>query len=71
MVIDDVYTLQHFEDMFQTGNFEDRMKIEKCQKKNDVTFFFFDNITSNNYHCLSYHGPATKLTNLFLNTTAR
>lgn len=71
MVIDEVYTLQHFDDMFETGNFEDRMKIEKCQKRNDVTFSFYDNVTSSNFHCLSYHGPATKLVDLFLNTSAR
>ncbi|KAJ8925279.1 hypothetical protein NQ315_009107 [Exocentrus adspersus] len=70
VLIDEVYTLQHFEDMFETGNFEDRMKIDECQRRSEVTFFFYDNITSHNFYCLSYHGPATKLTDLFLNTSA-
>ncbi|CAG9821026.1 unnamed protein product [Phaedon cochleariae] len=69
--IDEVYTLQHFENMFETGNFEDRMKIEKCLNKPDLTFFFYDNITAKHAQCLSYHGPATKLTELFLNNTAK
>ncbi|VEN54367.1 unnamed protein product [Callosobruchus maculatus] len=70
VTIDEVYTLQHFEDMFETGNFEDRMQIDKCRKKQNISFFFYNNITANNYHCLSYHGPVTKLVQLFLNTTA-
>nr|CAH7723876.1 unnamed protein product [Callosobruchus chinensis] len=70
VTIDEVFTLQHFEDMFETGNFEDRMQIDKCRKKQHVSFFFYNNITANNYRCLSYHGPAIKLTQLFLNTTA-
>lgn len=28
--IDQVYVLQHFKDMFSSGNFEDRMKVEAC-----------------------------------------
>lgn len=57
--------------MFATGNFEDRMKIDKCQKQYQHHFFFYSNITSKSYHCLSYHGPATKLVNLYLNTMAQ
>ncbi|CAH1991284.1 unnamed protein product [Acanthoscelides obtectus] len=69
VTIDEVYTLQHFEDMFETGNFEDRMELKnKC--KEDLSFFLYSNITANKYYCLSYHGPATKLSQLFLNTTA-
>nr|CAI5848334.1 unnamed protein product [Callosobruchus analis] len=70
VTVDEVYTLQHFEDMFETGNFEDKMQIERCKKKQHLSFFFYNNITTNNHHCLSYHGPATKLAHLFLNTTA-
>ncbi|KAJ8963976.1 hypothetical protein NQ314_005235 [Rhamnusium bicolor] len=70
VIIEKVYTLQHFEDMFETGNFEDRLKIEECQDTHKLNFFFYENITAKNVHCLSYHGPATKLTELFLNTSA-
>lgn len=31
--IDQVFVLQHFESMFKTGNFEDKMKIEPCEGK--------------------------------------
>nr|XP_023014074.1 GDP-fucose protein O-fucosyltransferase 2 isoform X1 [Leptinotarsa decemlineata] len=71
IVIDEIYSLQHFEDMFETGNFEDRMKIDKCLRKEEPTFFFYKNITAKISYCLSYHGSATKLTELFLNTTAK
>lgn len=71
VVIDEVYNLQHFEDMFETGNFEDRMEIAPCQKKDDNTYFFYKNVTGATVRCLSYHGPATKLTELLRNTTAK
>lgn len=32
-VLDQVYILQHFEDTFTSGNFNDRMKLEECQEK--------------------------------------
>lgn len=66
VIIDEVYTLQHFEDMFETGNFDDRIEINECQKKYEHLFFFYDNITSKSYNCLSYHGPVSKLKELFL-----
>ncbi|XP_072379841.1 GDP-fucose protein O-fucosyltransferase 2-like [Diabrotica undecimpunctata] len=71
VVIDEVYNLQHFEDMFETGNFEERMNIEKCQRTYDKTYLFYKNITAKDVKCLSYHGPATKLTELFVNTSAK
>lgn len=69
--IEQVLTLQHFEDMFETGNFEDRMKFDDCNRNFDYTYFFYKNITAKKIQCLSYHGPATKLTEAFLNTTAK
>lgn len=57
--------------MFETGNFEERMKINECQKKYEHLFFFYENITSKSYYCLSYHGPVTKLKELFLKTAKK
>lgn len=71
VIIDEVYTLQHFEDMFETGNFEEKMKITKCQQKNHHTFFFYNNITSNVDYCILYSGAVTKLKELFINTEAK
>ncbi|KAG5893239.1 hypothetical protein JTB14_013401 [Gonioctena quinquepunctata] len=71
VIIDEVYTLQHFKDMFETGNFEERMTLEKCTRKEEPSFFFYKNITAKHSQCLSYHGPATKLTELFLSSPAK
>ncbi|KAJ3648605.1 hypothetical protein Zmor_020398 [Zophobas morio] len=71
VVIDEVYILQHFKDMFETGNFEDRMKIEECRAKSHLIYFFYNNITSKNVKCLSYHGPATKLSELLDKSPAK
>lgn len=64
-VIDKVYILQHFEDMFESGHFEEKWSIEKCRKPPKLRFFYHTNITSNNVQCLSFHGPASKLAEIF------
>ncbi|XP_019753313.2 GDP-fucose protein O-fucosyltransferase 2 isoform X2 [Dendroctonus ponderosae] len=64
-ILDEVYVLQHFEDMFESGNFEEKWLIEKCQKPPKMKFFYYANITASNVKCLSFHGPATKLAELF------
>lgn len=57
--------------MFKTDNFEDRMKINNCEKQYEHTFFYYNNFSAKSYKCLSYHGPATKLTELLLHTNAQ
>lgn len=47
--------------MFETGNFEERMSIEDCEKEIATSFFYYDNITSNNIRCLSFHGHVANL----------
>lgn len=69
--INEVYILQHFKDMFESGNFEDRMKVEKCAQNFQINYFFYKNMTSKNIKCLSYHGPATKLSELLLKSSAK
>lgn len=72
IAIDDVYVLQHFEDMFDTGNFEERMQIEKCHNnKHDPSYFFYSNITSNNIKCLSFHGHASQLADILKTSSAK
>ncbi|XP_066257171.1 GDP-fucose protein O-fucosyltransferase 2 [Euwallacea similis] len=70
-IIDTVYVLQHFEEMFKSGNFEDKWEIEKCQKLPKLRFFYYTNITSYNVQCLSFHGPSTKLIEVFKQDQAR
>lgn len=69
--IEEVYVLQHFEDMFESGNFEDRMAISDCLQEIKTNFFFYDNVTSDNIKCLSFHGYTSQLINVIDNTTAR
>lgn len=71
VLIDEVYVLQHFEDMFKTGNFEDRLAIEDCQTEIQTNFFYYNNITSKNMRCLSFHGHTSLLTKILESTEAR
>ncbi|XP_066152353.1 GDP-fucose protein O-fucosyltransferase 2 isoform X2 [Euwallacea fornicatus] len=70
-IIDKVYVLQHFEEMFKSGNFEDKWEIGKCQKLPKLRFFYYTNITSYNVQCLSFNGPSTKLIEVFKQDRAR
>lgn len=81
-VIDKVYVLQHFEDTFTTGNFEDRLKIEPCQnrflykkdeKKNIFKGYFwgYSNITAKEAQCLSFHGHASQLIDFVVENKAK
>ncbi|KAI4467185.1 gdp-fucose protein o-fucosyltransferase 2 [Holotrichia oblita] len=69
--IDDVYILQHYQDMFETGKFEEKMSIEDCNEPIRVNYFYYNNITSNNVRCLSFHGYTSQLTSVLKNSTAR
>jgi peptide-O-fucosyltransferase len=71
VVIDEVYVLQHFKDMFETGNFKNKMQIEECAENYQINYFFYKNLTSHNVKCLSYHGPATKLSQLLQKSSAK
>lgn len=69
--IDEVYVLQHYSDMFETGNFEERMSVEPCQKEIQTNFYHYSNITSDNIKCLSFHGHSLNLIELLETSTAR
>lgn len=71
VLIDDVYVLQHFEDMFKTGNFEDRLAVENCQSEIQTNFFFYKNMTAKNMYCLSFHGHTSLLSRILEKTAAR
>ncbi|KAL1512523.1 hypothetical protein ABEB36_002104 [Hypothenemus hampei] len=71
LLIHTVYILQHFEDMFKSGRFEDKWNIEKCQRPPKLRFFHYANITSKNIQCLSFHGPSTKLIEIFKQDESR
>lgn len=71
VVIDEVYVLQHFEDMFKTGNFEERLAVDNCQNEIETNFFFYKNVTSKNMRCLSFHGHTSLLTRILETSKAR
>lgn len=68
--IEEVYTLQHFKDMFETGNFEERMAIEDCQGKIKKSFFN-NRLISNNIKCLSFHGHVSQLTEILKKSSSK
>lgn len=63
--------MQHFEDMFETGMFNDKYAIEPCQKPVHISYFHYNNITSNNVSCLSFHGPTSQLSRLLKDSPAK
>ncbi|KAF5280131.1 hypothetical protein FQA39_LY18133 [Lamprigera yunnana] len=69
--IDNVYILQHYEDMFKTGQFEDKMEFQKCNKPIRTNFYHYNNITSSNIKCLSFHGHAKDLEYIFKQSAAQ
>lgn len=60
-LIDEVYILQHFPDMFENGIFEERATFQPCKKQSVPTYFNYPNLTSNDVRCLAFHGPAVNL----------
>lgn len=71
LIIDEVFILQNFEDMFKTGNFEDKMAVEECTENDFVNFYEYDNLTSNNIRCLSFHGHASQLISILEKSTSK
>lgn len=69
--IDEVYVLEHFEDMFETGNFEDRFEETRCGDDINVKFYNYVNLTSDNIKCLSFHGYMSQLTKILNKSKAR
>lgn len=68
--IEETYVLQHFKDMFETGNFEERMAIEDCQDKIKKSFFN-NRLISSNVKCLSFHGHVSQLTEILEKSTSK
>jgi peptide-O-fucosyltransferase len=66
LVIDEVYKLQNFEDMFENGVFVDKFQEVACSSKNKRTgsYFNYKNITENKLVCMSFQGSAAKLYDL-------
>lgn len=69
--IEDVYVLQHYEDMFSSGKFEEKMNISSCVKEPTTNFYYYQNVTSNNIRCLSFHGHTSQLTKILKETNAQ
>lgn len=70
-LLDEVYILQNFEDMFTTGNFEDRFAVEPCAQKQIINFYEYGNLTSKNIKCLSFHGLASQLSKILTKSDSR
>jgi peptide-O-fucosyltransferase len=66
LVIDEVYKLQHFEDMFEDGVFVDKFQEVACnsKEKKRKSYYNYKNITENKLVCMSFQGSAAKLYDL-------
>lgn len=69
--IDEVYVLQHFEDMFESGKFEEKLELQKCRTQKHPTYFYYGNLTSLNVNCLFFHGSALKLIDILEKSKAK
>lgn len=63
LIIDRVYRLKHFEEMFENGEFVDKYELEpNCTNENKAgPFFGYRNLTTKNFSCLRFQGSAIRL----------
>ena len=66
VTLSEVYRLQHFENMFESGVFVDKFEETACRKSEYDNFHYFDyhNITEHSITCLNFQGSATLLINV-------
>ena len=66
VTISEVYRLQHFENMFESGVFVDKFEETACPRSDYDNYHYFDyhNITENSITCLNFQGSATLLINV-------
>ncbi|XP_058794210.1 GDP-fucose protein O-fucosyltransferase 2 isoform X2 [Phymastichus coffea] len=71
-VLDYVYFLRNDEEMFKTGNFEDKNIITSCPNKGvpyekgikeeyTGVFWYYSNITAKKFDCITFHGTTLDL----------
>lgn len=64
--ISEVYSLQHFEAMFESGVFVDKFEETACTRTDNDNYHFLEyyNITENTITCLNFQGSASLLVNV-------
>ncbi|XP_069692474.1 GDP-fucose protein O-fucosyltransferase 2 [Periplaneta americana] len=81
LTLDVVYVLQHYEDMWKSGKWEDKFSIEPCNEEIYYSklssgkfrgwFWGYSNITASEVQCLSFHGHVSLLRGVVQNLSAR
>ncbi|XP_040172562.1 GDP-fucose protein O-fucosyltransferase 2 isoform X2 [Anopheles arabiensis] len=63
VVLDEVYKLKHFEQMFENGVFVDKFEEHVCPKGHDgaLAYFGYGNFTADAFTCLHFQGSAMLL----------
>lgn len=70
IVLDEVYQLQHFENMFENGVYKEKFEQIACPKTNqrrlsiNRNYFGYKNMTENKLICLQFQGSASLLSNV-------
>jgi peptide-O-fucosyltransferase len=80
-VLDVVYVLQHYKDMWESNQWVEKFEVQPCHEKHRYRllkdgqytgwFWGYANITAAEVHCLSFHGHASKLKGVLENLKAR
>lgn len=66
VLIDEVYRLKHYKDMFANGVFVDKFERTKCSKSEQTAgnYFGYHNLTAKKVSCVNFQGAANLLTDL-------
>ncbi|XP_045460852.1 GDP-fucose protein O-fucosyltransferase 2 [Harmonia axyridis] len=70
-VIDEVYVMKNWNEMMKSGNFMNKLEVAACDQEEQISYFYYTNITSNNVKCMRFHGPSTLLTQILSASSAR
>lgn len=62
VIVNEVYRLKHYKDMFENGVFVDKFDKTKCSASEAPSEFFgYRNLTANKVTCLNFQGAANLL----------
>lgn len=70
-IIEQTYTLENFDEMFETGFFENKYEKRQCKRHYKLDFFGFSNITTNSKQCLAFQGHVDMFKSIFQNYAHR
>lgn len=73
LVIDEVFILKHFEEMFETGNFQDKYEYTNdCKEKTELNDLWgYSNVTFGTVKCLKFQGTTSLLKNIIKDSKAK